>query len=472
MAEPRPEPRLGWPRTLYGRLVLVLVAGMLLAQLLTGTVWHDARYERVAEIPARLTAAHIAQSLRLLEAPESPVAGADPALLSTADLGVRAVDDGGSVPLRPRDRAVEALLRDALATELGSPRELHLQRLRLYDRQGREDDNVLAARHVAGQFQLRVRSAQGQWLQFDVREGQAGLQLEPTHALGDYLLRIYGLRILLIVLLALLVVRWLTRPLTRLGDAAQALGRNLDAPPLPLEGPRETRQAAHAFNQMQQQLQQAAQAREALLAAVSHDLRSPLTRLRLRTELLADEAARVRWRADLDDMQALVDSILDYSSARQLPGEREPVDIDALLRTVAEDACEAGHAVSVAGTAAVPYPGFPRSLKRALANVVDNAGRYGSQARIVVSSDAQALHIAIHDRGPGIAPEQRERMLQPFQRLEASRSARHGGTGLGLSIAVAIVQAHGGQLLLDDGEDGCGLCVRITLPHCPGTRSR
>jgi len=155
------------------------------------------------------------------------------------------------------------------------PRELHLQRLRLYDAQGREDDKVLSARHVAGQFQLRVRSAQGNWLQFDVREGQAGLQLEPAHALGDYLLRIYGLRTLLIVLLALLVVRWLTRPLTRLGAAAQALGRNLHAPPLPLEGPREVRQAAQAFNQMQQQLQQAAQGNDIeRLQALSHSLKS------------------------------------------------------------------------------------------------------------------------------------------------------------------------------------------------------
>ncbi|WMJ71108.1 ATP-binding protein [Stenotrophomonas sp. 24(2023)] len=459
------EPRLGWPRTLYGRLMIVLVAGMLLAQLLTGTVWHDARYERVAEIPARLTAAHVAQSLRLLEAADSPLAGADPALLSTADLSVHAVDDGGSVALRARDRTVERLLRDALASELGSPRELHLQHLRLYDRQGRDDDDVLSARHVAGQFQLRVRSAQGQWLQFDVREGQAGLQLEPTHALGDYLLRIYGLRTLLILLLALLVVRWLTRPLTRLAAAAQALGRNLHAPPLPLEGPREVRQAAHAFNQMQAQLQQAAHAREELLAAVSHDLRSPLTRLRLRTELLADDAARERWRADLDDMQALVDSILDYSSATQLQGHREAVDIDALLRTVVEDAREAGHAVQLGGQGGVACPGFPRSLKRALANLVDNAARYGGQAQVVASADAQAVQIVIQDQGPGIPASERARLLQPFQRLQASRSDRQGGTGLGLSIALAIVQAHGGQLALEDGPGGRGLCVRITLPR-------
>lgn len=466
------EARLGWPRTLYGRLVLVLVAGMLLAQLLTGTVWHDARYERVAEIPARLTAAHVAQTLRLLEAPDSPLAGADPAVLSTADLTVRAVDDGGHVSLRARDRAVEQLLRASLQGELGTQRELHLQRLRLYDALGREDDKVLSARHVAGQFQLRVRTVQGHWLQFDVREGQAGLQLEPAHALGDYLLRIYGLRTLLIVLLALLVVRWLTRPLTRLGDAAQALGRNLNAPPLPLEGPREVRQAAQAFNQMQQQLQQAAQGREELLAAVSHDLRSPLTRLRLRTELLADEAARTRWRADLDDMQELVDSILDYSSATQLRGDREPIDIDALLRTVVEDAREAGHAVQLTGRVDVASHGFPRSLKRALANLLDNAGRYGGGAQVEASGDAEAIHIRIIDQGPGIPAGQRARMLQPFQRLEASRSARHGGTGLGLSIAVAVVQAHGGQLALEGGDGGRGLCVRITLPYCPGTRSR
>ncbi len=458
------ERRLGWPRTLHGRLVVVLVAGMLLAQLLTGTVWHEARYERVAEIPARLAAAHVAQTLRLLEAPGSPMADADPALLSSADLTVAAVASGGPVRLSARDRPVEQLLQAALAIELGAPRELHLQHLRLYDADGRADAKVLSARHVRGEFDLRVRSSQGRWLRFQVSEGQAGLELQPGHALGDYLLRIYGLRSLLIVLLALLVVRWLTGPLTRLGAAAQALGENLHSPPLPVEGPSEVRQAAQAFNQMQAQLQQVAQAREALLAAVSHDLRSPLTRLRLRTELLPDEAARARWRRDLDDMEALVDSILDYSAATQLHGEREAVDVDALLQTVVEDAREAGHAITLAGRTGVQLPAYPRSLKRALANLLDNAGRYGGAARVQLTADSEAVRVVIDDQGPGIPAEARERMLQPFQRLEASRSARHGGTGLGLSIAVAIVQAHGGRMQLEDGPGGQGLRVRVTLP--------
>lgn len=458
------ERRLGWPRTLHGRVVVVLVAGMLLAQLLTGTVWHEARYERVAEIPARLAAAHVAQTLRLLEAPGSPMTDADPALLSSADLAVTAVDGGGPVRLSARDRAVEQLLQAALDAELGEPRALYLQHLRLYDVDGRADAKVLSARHVRGEFDLRVRTAQGRWLRFQVSEGQAGLELKPGHALSDYLLRIYGVRTLLIVLLALVVVRWLTRPLTRLGKAAQALGENLHSPPLPLEGPSEVRQAAQAFNQMQAQLQQAAQGREALLAAVSHDLRSPLTRLRLRTELLPDEDARVRWRRDLDDMQALVDSILDYSAATQLHGEREPVDVDALLRTVVEDAREAGHEVHLQGQTSVRLPAYPRSLKRALANLLDNAGRYGGSARVTVSVAEQVLQIVIADQGPGIPAADRERMLQPFQRLEASRSARHGGTGLGLSIAVAIIQAHAGRLLLEDGEGGRGLRVRLFLP--------
>ncbi len=459
------EQRLGWPRTLYGRLVLVLVAGMLLAQLLTGTVWREARYEKVAEIPARLAAAHVAQTLQLLERPASPLVDADPALLSTADFKVRRVQTPSQPPLRRRDRPVEQLLRQALAAELGSERPLHLQQLRLYDVDGRRDEAVLSARHVRGEFALQVQSRHGQWLQFDVSEGQAGLELKPRHALVDYLLRIYGLRTLLIVLLALVVVRWLTRPLTRLAKAAQDLGKDLHAPPLPTEGPQEVRQAAQAFNQMQAQLQQGAHAREELLAAVSHDLRSPLTRLRLRTEMLPDEAARARWRADLDDMQELVDSILDYSSANQLRGAREPLDLHALLQTVVDDAVEAGHPVTLSGPLLAPYPGYARSLKRALANVVDNAVRYGGSACIALDEKNGVVEVSVIDDGPGIPSDQRERMLQPFQRLEASRSARHGGTGLGLSIAVAIVQAHGGQLRLEDGRHGRGLRVRILLPR-------
>lgn len=461
------ERRARWPRTLYGRLVLVLVVGMLLAQLLTGTVWHQARYEKVAEIPARLAAAHVAQSLMLLEQPGSPLAHADPAALSTAGFRVRRIESPTRPALSRRDEAVQQLLRAALANELGHPRELNLQHLRLYDAEGRRDEGVLSARHVRGEFDLQVTSADGGWLQFSVSEGQAGLQLRPGLALGDYLLRIYGLRTLLILLLALVVVRWLTRPLTRLAAAAQTLGNNLDAAPLPHEGPQEVRLAAQAFNQMQAQLQHGARAREELLAAVSHDLRSPLTRLRLRTELLDDEDARARWRADLEDMQELVDSILDFSSANELRGAREPVDLLALLHTVAGDAREAGlqvDDVEVRGEPPAPWPAVARSLKRALMNLVDNAARYGGAAQLQLQQRGEEVEIGISDHGPGIAADQRERMLQPFQRLEASRSARHGGTGLGLSIAHAIVQAHGGRLLLEDGPHGRGLRVRILLP--------
>lgn len=461
---PERSSRRAWPRTLYGRLVLLLVTGMLLAQWLTGTIWFDVRRESMLEMPVRIAATRIGLVLRVLEAGDAATARASPEQLGGDGLRIGERAPVARAPLTDLDLHTEHLLRKALAAELGSARRLDLLAVDLHDEHGR--DNAIAvflAHQPRGRFELQVQSRDGRWFRIHIDEGQAGMAFEPLQAMTDYLLRIYGLRALVIMLLALAVVRWLTQPLTRLAQAARALGRDIHSPPLRVAGPEEVRQAAQAFNQMQQRVLEGIQAREQMLASVSHDLRSPLTRLRLRTEMLPDDAMPERWRQDLDDMQALVDSILDAPGGATGPGPRQRVDLDSLLQAVAADLCEIGARAEVSGQAG-SLPGYARSLKRAIANLMENAVRHGQRVRVHASRGAEAIVVLIDDDGPGIPEAALQQVLQPFYQVPGSDGGR---AGLGLSIATTVLRAHGGTLELHNRREyGAvrGLRATIVLP--------
>ncbi len=265
-----------------------------------------------------------------------------------------------------------------------------------------------------------------------------------------------------VVLVSLVAVRWVTGPLTALSRAAHELGNDIDRPPLAETGPTEVRQAARAFNTMQQRLSRFISDRTRILAAMSHDLKTPITRMRLRTELLDDEPIRAKFTQDLDEMQAMVAQALDYmrdASAREATRE---IDVTALLESLQSDLRERGHDIGIGGDRARPYPGRPLALRRCLTNLLDNAVRYGGQARIVVVDGDEQLTLRILDDGPGIPADQLDRAFEPFFRGEASRSRETGGTGLGLGIARNIARAHGGDVTLRN-RDGGGLEAVVTL---------
>ena len=261
---------------------------------------------------------------------------------------------------------------------------------------------------------------------------------------------------------SLIAVRMVTRPMQRLAEAADAFGRNLDTPPLPETGPTETRSAAEAFNLMQERLRRLIAERSRALAAVSHDLRTPLTRLRLRAELVDDEDLRSQINADIDDMQAMVESTLDYLRGQR---ENEPlqlIDMEALLQSLVANEQALGHAVTLEGAVVVPYLGRLSILKRALGNLIDNAVKYGQSAHIVIEDGAAELRLMVQDRGPGIPEGDLARVVEPYVRLEASRSRETGGVGLGLTIAQDAAVLHGGKLLLENRAEG-GLKATLIL---------
>ena len=278
------------------------------------------------------------------------------------------------------------------------------------------------------------------------------------------------LTLAVVIAVSLIAVRLVTRPIQRLAEATDAFGRDLDAPSLAETGPTETRRAAEAFNRMQERLRRLIAERSRALAAVSHDLRTPLTRLRLRAELVEDEALRAQFNADIDDMQAMIEATLDYLRGLRENEPLQSIDIGALLASLVADEQALGRPVTLAAADAAHYPGRLSALKRALANLVDNAVKYGREARVAVADGPAELRIIVEDRGPGIAEADLERVVEPYVRLETSRSRATGGVGLGLAIARDAGRLHGGELRLENRAEG-GLRATLILPRNSGRRS-
>jgi len=226
----------------------------------------------------------------------------------------------------------------------------------------------------------------------------------------------------------------------------------------------EVRRAAAAFNTMQARLQTYLREREQMLGAVSHDLRTPITRLRLRAELIEDEALRAKFARDLAEMEAMTAVALDFLRGVNKDEPVQPVDVTALLESLQADSEEAGHDVTVQGEMQTPYPAHPLALKRLLSNLIENAIKYGARASVTVEDKAAQLRIVVADEGPGIPEEQLEQVFEPFYRIEGSRSRDTGGVGLGLSVARDIARAHGGELVVRNRVGG-GLEAVLTLPR-------
>jgi len=309
-------------------------------------------------------------------------------------------------------------------------------------------------------FVAQVRLRDSTLVTFDSRQ--------PAHSESWPYRLLASLAVLLAGVLAvsLLAVRWVTRPLDVLAGAAEALGRNIDRPPLAETGPVEVMRAARAFNTMQARLARYIGERTRVLAAMSHDLKTPITRLRLRADLLDDPALRSKFSGDLAEMESMVGAALDFLRGLESAEPVKPIDVAALLESLQADACEAGARVELAAGPIAPYAGRPQALKRCLSNLLENAVKYGGGAKITADDGLGQLVIRILDAGPGIPQEELERVFDPYYRLEPSRSRETGGTGLGLTIARSIARSHGGDVVLRNRPEG-GVAAELTLARFP-----
>jgi signal transduction histidine kinase len=269
-------------------------------------------------------------------------------------------------------------------------------------------------------------------------------------------------------LVALIIAAWygaklLSQPIRRLSDAAERLSENLDSPPLDESGPREARQAATTFNKMQRRLIEQLKQRSRMLGAVSHDLRTPLSRLKLRLEKIDDEKLQGQMRQDLDDMISMLDATLTYLHDQRTSEAQQWMDVQALVESLSENAQDQGADVQARGHCA-PLQVQPMALRSCINNLLDNALRYAGQALITLDDHSDHLVIRVIDHGPGIAADQREAVFEPFFRLEGSRNRNSGGVGLGMTIARDAAQRLGGQLHLEETPGG-GLTAVIHLPR-------
>jgi len=271
--------------------------------------------------------------------------------------------------------------------------------------------------------------------------------------------------------LTLWAVRRLTAPVRLLGAAAERLGRDVNAPALAEDGPEEVAKAAAAFNTMAARIRRFVADRTFLLTAIGHDLRTPITRLRLRAEWMDDDEQRRRMVADLDELQAMVSATLAFGQDVAGSEPAVPLDIAALLRTVLDEAADAwpgaASRLTYAGPDQLQVQGRPVALKRALANLVSNAVAYGGDAQVALQPAGPrqpgTLVVRVEDSGPGIPPHELDRVFEPFHRLEGSRNRETGGIGLGLPITRNILRAHGGDVTLANRDCG-GTRATVTLP--------
>ena len=469
------------PRSLLGRLVLVLLGGLVFAQLVSFAIHMHERGELLSQASGRQSAQRIADIVKLLDT-LSPaerrrivqVFSAPPLAISLDEVPFPARSD--VTENAARATLFAAMLRRFLgddrtvSVKLATPTETpprHSGKRGFRDSEMHGDWSppwgaMHAERRPGSALAVQVRLKDGVLVTFNARQ--------PPHAESWPYRLLASVAVLLVAVVALswIAVRWTTRPLNALADAADELGRNLNRPPMAEKGPVEVVRAARAFNTMQTRLAGYLRDRTRVLAAMSHDLKTPITRLRLRSELLDDPQLRARFTGDLEELESMVGSTLDFLRGLENGEPVQPVDIRALLESLQGDLAEMGGPVTVEGTPGSPFPGRPQALKRCLANLLENAVKYGKSARVMIDDDSTRLQIRIQDQGPGIPEAELERVFDPFYRVEGSRNRETGGTGLGLAIARSVTEAHGGTLALRNRERG-GLEAVLTLPRGLGS---
>ncbi|BCL74478.1 two-component sensor histidine kinase [Jeongeupia sp. HS-3] len=451
------------PRTLLGQLILALMLGLIIANLAgmwlvmqdklryTRFIRGEYAAQRIADIVAVLNDAPADERGRLVHILDAP-----PAHLTLADPWRTRTE-----PASDEAASFTEVLQDKLATpfQVLSLKSAQLDRNRPHHRGMRDMDKNGMRRPMPLLFVLtQARLDDGTVATFRFAIPQTNQQ--DTYRLLGWLLLV-GISV---SLLSFWAVRRLTRPLAMFSAAAAGLARNLDQAPLLETGPQEVADAARAFNTMQRDIKRYLETRAQTLAGVSHDLRLPITRVRLRLEKLQDPALKGSIEHDLLEMDEMIANTLAFLRANASSEKTVKINVAALLDGVIEDMEALGAELTLSAETRRPLAGRPLALRRCLSNLLDNARRYGgAQIDVGVCEAGDTLEIRIADHGPGIAESDRERVFEPYVRLEASRAKHTGGSGLGLAIARATARSHGGDIRLEDRPGG-GLVVVLTLP--------
>ncbi|PIO99800.1 ATPase, histidine kinase-, DNA gyrase B-, and HSP90-like domain protein [uncultured Pleomorphomonas sp.] len=457
------RPRL-FPRSLAGQLTVLLIAAVLIAQMVTLAFFAESRRSAIDAAAREQVLGRIATLANLIE--ETPAGQRDRVLaaLSTYRLSYSVTADPlvkGAATVWP-----DGETRDKLNEIFGADREVRAQ----FADNDRDEGEPHMPMHGKGfgpggrqrmkplppTLALSVRLSDGTWLNSETLLPRPQLWAWPV-VMSTFL------TVIAISLVTALSVRRITKPLRELAQASDRLGRGDGVPDLPERGPEEIVRANRAFNAMQARVSRFVADRTRMVAAISHDLRTPLTSLRLRAEFIDDDETRERMVDTIDEMTRMAEATLAFARDDAAAEESRNTDLVALVEAVSADFSDLGHDVTVEGPEHVYLSVRPVSLRRALRNLVENAVRYGVRARIRLERSAAAVVIAVDDDGPGIPEDKMEEVFAPFTRLETSRNLETGGVGLGLATARSVVRAHGGELTLANRPGG-GLTATIHLP--------
>ncbi|TAH45355.1 MAG: HAMP domain-containing protein [Betaproteobacteria bacterium] len=438
--------KLPWPRSLFARLMLIWLVGIALLLALSFMLFVGER-ERVGR--AALLAG-IAQEIATAADVLDRMPAADRQRW-TDEFGHRRLrfalrEAGEPLPAMQTGHPLLQALRETMPD-----RDVGLHRV---ERGGMPHPMLVASVRLADGSALLVR--------LPGMPPAGGPRLPPPDRLFAALFALIGG----VSLLAWLAVRLATRPLSRMAAAARALGEDPERAPMETTGPTEVAQAAVAFNQMQQRIREHVAERTRILAAISHDLQTPITRLRLRAEMVDDEGLRARIQSDLDAMQALVKEGLAYARSLDERQPAQPIDLAGLLSALRADAEDMGWPVSVAGGTRHPCVGQPTALRRALWNLIENGIKFGGRVDILLVERPDEFEIRIRDHGTGLPEAELEKVFEPFYRTESSRSRETGGTGLGLAITRNLLRAQRGEVRLRNHPEG-GLEAVVSLPAAP-----
>ncbi|MBD9503144.1 HAMP domain-containing histidine kinase [Pseudomonas sp. PDM17] len=429
---------LHWPRTLAARLALIFLAGLVFAYSLSFCSQFYERYQSARSMMLGNLETDVSTAVALLDRLPKDEREAWLPMVQRPNYRYRL--DGGE-PGEPMNMAQAPMAATSIADSIG-PRYA----LRFEDIPG-----------SIPHFQAHLKLADGMPLTIDVTpKGVPVAQWLPW---------VLVVQLALLLFCTWIAVRLAIRPLTRLALAVDHLDPDAPAPELDERGPSEVAYAARAFNALQGRIGSYLKERMQLLAAISHDLQTPITRMKLRVEQMDDSPERERLWSDLEEMQHLVREGVAY--ARSMDGASEAavkVNLDAFLDSLVLDYQDSGQAVELQGNSNAVLETRPHALRRVLTNLVDNALKFGGAAQVEVERDTQGIVcVRVLDDGPGIPEEELAEVVKPFYRVESSRNRSTGGTGLGLAIALQLSQALGGTLTLSNRASG-GLCVQLELP--------
>ncbi|MBC7908136.1 MAG: HAMP domain-containing protein [Rhodospirillaceae bacterium] len=454
------------PDSIAGRTMLVLLVGLTVSHLLSTAVYSTDRQSAVLEANESQFADRVASVARLLEQSGQEHRRDLVQVLNSPILSVSWTPE----PAFPADHEESGefdAVRASLTTHFD---ELAKDRIHVIDRHA--DELFLDRVHPGSvgfphfghtmpddqTVQVSLQLNDGSWANFGLT------LLRPASFWSHSSLLSTLIMALGVALFSALASRWIGRPLATFAQAADRLGRDVNAPPLPPGGPKEVRSAARAFNEMQGRIRRFVDDRTRMLAAISHDLRSPITRLRLRAEMLPKGESRTRMLSDLDEMQAMVASTLEFAKGEETDEQVQTIDLAATLEAICDNTSDMGLVAEYEWTGRLVCTCRPLALKRALANLVENAARYGDKAQVHAARHGSEIRIVIEDDGPGIPADSLEKVFTPFYRVEPSRSRKTGGIGLGLTVSRTIIRAHGGDITLENMPEG-GLRVTATLPQ-------